>query len=177
MFHAYNSLDILKILDSVEDYAIKNHKNWHYSKPRARALVMVLASSGISLLELNQLRIRNLENVEDCYCFHLEDRILFCSPETKTALDEYLKTRGNLEPNSKVFDLKYDAMRKILYRLVLKSKITNQIKHESWNGSFRNKLQTPGMKGIKLRYDSMINLNPTHTPQEQLQQYKKQVMQ
>lgn len=174
MFHAYNSADICKILDSIDDYMIKSHKNWYYTKPRARALVMVLASSGISLHELKQIKIKDLEQIENIYCFHLKDSIAFCSSETKVALDDYLSLR-NIEPDSLLFDLNYDAMRKIIYRLVKKSQITKEIQHESWDGTFQNKLETPGMIGMQLRFSNAVNLNPSHTKQQQFIQYKEQI--
>ncbi len=126
---AYSTEDIRKIILAIDDTKIKKHKRWHYRKPRAKALIMTMASSGIRLGAIPDLQYQDLEPIEDTYSIKVYARtrheyLTFITPEARLALDDYL-TKLKLKPDTHLFGLNYDALRLSLYRLVKKANVSS----------------------------------------------------
>ena len=66
---------------------------------RMRAVILLLASSGIRIGAMPSLKIRNLEKIDDVYKIAVyegfrQEYFTFCSPECAKAIDSYLETRS-----------------------------------------------------------------------------------
>ena len=84
---AYSHEEIRKMLDTCKDY-------------RTRAFVLLLATSGARLGAIPDVRIRHMKKIEDCYAIQiyegsLQEDYIFTTPETATAIDDYLQQRRN----------------------------------------------------------------------------------
>jgi integrase len=144
---------------------------------RDKALILFLASSGVRIGALTDLKIKHLVLFESCYCVTVyantkDEYFTFITPEAKDALDSYIeqrKTNGEpLTENSAVFRTDYNNAPRSLSKAALQS-IINRILH-------RAKLRQKGI-GKYQRYETQIdtgfrkhfntvfidlNLNPYH---------------
>lgn len=74
---------------------------WMLADERTRAIISLLASSGMCVGGIPGLRLRNLERVDSypgfykitVYDGYKEEYVTFCTPECAKAIDEYLKMR------------------------------------------------------------------------------------
>lgn len=81
----YTHEEIRKMIDNCKDN-------------RTRAFVLLLASSGVRLGALTDMKIRHMQKIEDCYCIKIyEDSLqedhIFTTPESAKAIDDYLTER------------------------------------------------------------------------------------
>lgn len=140
---AYTNEDVKKILEAIDrtkkkDYKIK-------TKLRSKALVHLLASSGIRIGSLKELRVKDIEKIEDCYSVKVYantkyEHLTFLTPEASLVLSEYLKEREAkwidkikidrydkeikiTFQDSLVFDLHLETIRSSLNRIVRKAKL------------------------------------------------------
>lgn len=171
---AYSTQDVVKIIDAIDNTKIKKHKRWYYRKPRAKALVMLLASSGIRLGAIPDLQYQDFEPIENTYSVKVYARtrheyITFVTPETRTALDEYF-TKLDLKPDTKVFGFDYDALRLTLYRLVKKANVSSVTVHEltamdrAINPHIKNprhRLDIPMAHGLRKRWNTILKSDST----------------
>lgn len=174
---AYSTEDVRKIIQAVDKTKIKRHKKWYLRKPRTRAMVHVFASSGMRLAGLVDLKIQDIEPIENCYkiTVYTETRFeytTFVTPEARIALDEYLKTRDELTPEQSLFDMSYDAVRTCLYRLVKKAKVSTVTVHElTWydkeynnRTNPRHRLDIPTVHGMRKRWNTIMKSNKEINP-------------
>jgi integrase len=82
----YTSLEILKMLEKADE--------------RGRAIILLMASTGMRAGALPSLKIRNLERIEKYSLYKItvyenndEECITFCTPECGCAIDSYLEYR------------------------------------------------------------------------------------
>lgn len=86
---------------------------------RDKAIVLLLASSGLRIGGLVKLQLKHLTSVSKYNLYHLsvykkskEQYFTFCTPEARKAIDEYLDWRGRvgekLGPESPLFRLEFD---------------------------------------------------------------------
>jgi integrase len=82
----YTSLEILKMLEKADE--------------RGRAIILLMASTGMRAGALPSLKIRNLERIEKYSLYKItvyenndEEYITFCTPECGCAIDSYLEYR------------------------------------------------------------------------------------
>ena len=140
---AYETEDIKKILEAIDKTAItKKGKQYPIkTKLRSRALVHFMAASGCRLGGTYDIKFKDLEKIENCYCVKVYsgsvyEYLTFLTPEASKALDEYLKTRDfESEPeydrrdnlltgrDKRIFFMSYEAMRLCLNRLVRRAKL------------------------------------------------------
>jgi len=98
------------------------HRLVDVADERMRAIIFLLASTGMRVGAIPSLRLRNLEKVEseyyDIYKIIVyegfnEEYITFCTPECKKAIDDYLKVRSQygekLTPDSFVIREQFDV--------------------------------------------------------------------
>ena len=161
---AYSTQDVKKIISAIDQTKIKKHRKWHYRKPRAKAIVHMMASSGIRLGALNELKLGHLTKIENCYAMRIyadtkSEYTTFLTPEATKALDEYLATRQNLTPESWLINMQYEAIRVLLYRLVKKAKVS-QVIPQTFRGKFeRNRLDIPTVHGLRKRFNTIMKSN------------------
>lgn len=172
---AYSTADVRKIIESVDDTKIKKHKRWHWRKPRARALVHLIASSGVRLGAIPDLQYRDIEPIEDTYSIRVYARtrheyITFITPEARIALDEYL-SKLDLTPDLKIFGMNYDALRLCIYRLVKKANVSsitikeqdechyNRDEGDVWKHHQRHRLDIPMAHGLRKRWNTIMKSN------------------
>lgn len=174
---AYSDEDVQKIIQAVDKTKIKKHKKWHFRKPRARALVHVLASSGMRIGGLVDLKFQDIEPIEDCYKIMVyaktrHEYTTFVTPEARKALDEYLKVRGEIEPDQSLFGMSYDAVRTCLYRLVKKANVSAVTVRELDNFDKmvlgrkvpRHRLDIPTVHGLRKRWNTIMKSNNDINP-------------
>lgn len=172
--NAYSTEDIRKIISAVDQYKIKKHKRWNYLKPRAKALVHFIASSGVRLGAIPDLKVKDVNSQDDCHAVTIyrgtkDEYLTFITPEAKKALDEFLSTRQNLTPESSLFDMEYDGLRLCLYRLVKKAKVSKITVHTqpeydkiiSGEKSPRHRLDIPTVHGMRKRWNTIFKSNNT----------------
>jgi len=161
---AYTTEDVQKILK-----AIDITKNKIHTKPRTKALVHFLASTGCRLGAIPLVRIRDLEKIENCYSVkiyngHAEEYNTFLTPEASRALNQYLKdpiftkydeiytrhfpTKEEVLSweDRHVFPLNYDGVRTLINRLVRKAGLdqtkTGERYDKPLNHAFRKRWNT-----------------------------------
>ena len=166
---AYTTEDIIKILNAIDIHKIKKHKNWWYTKPRAKSLILFFASSGVRLGAIPDLKYQDIEPIENCYSVKVYSNtkyeyLTFVTPQARRALDEYLKTRDKIEPESQLFDMKYDTIRFVMNYLINKARVTPVEVKKSLNhinkGEFefieRHWKQTPAVHGFRSRWNTIM---------------------
>lgn len=174
---AYSTEDVRKIIQAVDQTKFKRHKNWYFRKPRARALVYILSSSGIRLGGLVDLKIHDIEPIEDCYKITVYsgtrfEYTTFVTPESRQSLEEYLETRNELSSEDSLFEMNYDAVRACLYRLVKKANISTVTVHEltDFDRMFihrkvpRHRLDIPTVHGMRKRWNTIMKSNKEINP-------------
>lgn len=174
--NAYSDEDVRKIILAVDQTKIKRHKKWFFKKPRARAMVHILASSGIRLGGLVDLKIGDIQPIKDCYKITVYagtryEYTTFVTPEARNALDEYLESIDK-KPDESLFGMSYDAARACLYRLVKKanvSTITPQnltwYDKEVYNRTNpRQRLDIPTIHGLRKRWNTILKSNKNINP-------------
>jgi len=174
---AYSDEDVKKIIRAVDQTKIKRHKKWYFRKPRARALVHVLASSGMRLGALVDLKIEDIQPIEDCYKITVysgtrHEYTTFVTPEARKALDEYLNLIDKRTPDRSLFGMSYDAVRACLYRLVKKAKVsTVTIQKLTWydkevnnQKNPRHRLDIPTVHGLRKRWNTIMKSNKDINP-------------
>lgn len=134
----YTTKQIQKIIKAIDISKQKKNKHWGYRKPRAKALILFFASSGVRVGSITELKIKHLEKMGDLYCVKVygdsnQSYYTFITPEATKALDEYLALRKNLDQDSFVFDLSSHAVQKLLERLVSKVEDTPAFEGEDTN--------------------------------------------
>ena len=165
----YSNDDIEAILKAIELTKIKKHKRWVYLKPRAKAIIQVLASSGVRLGGLIGLKFGDIERIEDSYSIKVYantryEYITFITPQASKYLDLYLATRSDLTPESKLFDLGYIATRQLISRLVIKAQVTTLTEVQRMD-YFTNKRKTrifkdiPIVHGFRSRFNTILKSN------------------
>lgn len=173
----YSTEDVKKIIEAIEISKIKKHKKWYFRKPRAKALILFLASSGVRLGSIPDVKIGHLEKIQDCYCVRIyaETRyeyLTFLTPEATYALDQYLKTRKNLGKDDFLFQMNYDQIRKLISRLIIKAKIVSFNKTENprcYNPKTKRNdytrirmfLDVPMVHGFRSRYNTIMKNDNT----------------
>ena len=173
----YSTEDVKKIIEAINISKIKKHKKWFFRKPRAKALILFFASSGVRLGSIPDIKIGHLEKIQDCYCvkIYAETRyeyLTFLTPEASYALDQYLKTRENLKDEDSLFQMNYDQIRKLIARLIIKAKIVslNKItnpraynrKTNNWDlTQTRMFLDIPMIHGFRSRYNTIMKNDNT----------------
>lgn len=170
--NAYSTKDVQKIILAIEQTKIKKHKNWHYTKPRAKALVHLIASSGVRLGAIPDLKLGDLKKIQDCYSVTVYantryEYVTFITPEASNALDEFLSVRKDSNSESNLFGLQYDAVRLLLYRLVKKAKVsTVTIQELTWydreyknRTNPRHRLDIPTVHGLRKRWNTIMKSN------------------
>ncbi|MGI0056346.1 MAG: hypothetical protein ACREAK_03100 [Nitrosarchaeum sp.] len=191
----YSTNDVKKILEAIDISKIKRHTKWYFRKPRARALIHFFASSGVRLGSIPYMKFGDIEKIGQCYCVRVyantrHEYLTFLTPEASKSLNEYLATRTNLTINSSLFDMKYDAIRRLISRLVVKANVTstfpvtqdrtwNKTKQDWCGTSTRLFLDVPMVHGFRSRWNtimknnndinkSMIEVMMGHTPEIKL---------
>lgn len=170
--NAYSTEDVRKIILAVDETKIKKHKRWYYKKPRARALVHFLASSGVRLGAMVDLKFKDIEPIENCYSVKVyagtkNEYITFITPEARRSLDEYLSMTNTLDPDDWLFGLNYDSLRACLYRLVKKAKVSTITIHELTDRVVNNydrktprhRLDIPSVHGLRKRWNTILKSN------------------
>ncbi|MCE9651855.1 MAG: site-specific integrase [Nitrosarchaeum sp.] len=172
---AYTTEDVTKILEAIDNNKIKKHKKWYFRKPRARALVHFFASSAVRLGSIPIMKFEDIEKIENCYLIRVyaktrHEYLTFLTPEASKSLDDYLATRTNLINDSSLFEMNYDAIRRLIYRLIIRAKVspfTTVIKENSWNKidqdwnktSSRLFLDVPMVHGFRSRWNTIMKNN------------------
>jgi len=141
---AYTNDDIKKILQAIDQTKKKDYKI--HTKLRSKAMIHLLASSGIRVGSLRSLHVKDLSKIENCYSFKVYsgsvyEHHTFLTPEATKIVDEYLKEREStwvdkMEnrsyysaprlitfQDSLVFDMSLEAIRLSLSRIVRKAKL------------------------------------------------------
>jgi len=120
------------------------------SELRTKTLIHFIASSGIRIGALEELKMKNIEQIEDCksvtvYDGTTEEYVTFLAPEASSIFDNYVQKRESdgekITPESPVFRSSYqlgcakvkssnsNALKEIIRTLILKSGLRiNQIK-------------------------------------------------
>jgi len=173
---AYSDEDVRKIILAVDQTRIKRHKRWYVRKPRARAIVHVFASSGMRLAGLVELKLQDIEPIEDCYKIAVyagtrDEYTTFITPEARKALDEYLAVRKETSDNS-LFGMSYDAVRTCLYRLVKKANVSPITVHKlTWYDREKynrknpiHRLDIPTVHGFRKRWNTVVKSNKEINP-------------
>ena len=126
----YTNLELKRMFN-----LIVTTKNKRHEPMRNHAWFMLLTSSGIHLADILQLQIQDLIPIKQSYAIEVYSRILsfhggyrssgpwqttFTTPEARIYLDNYLKTRKDLTPESFVFPQTINSM------YILLSRLTNQ---------------------------------------------------
>ena len=169
----YSDEDIVKILNARNIHKIKKHRNWWYTKPRSKAIILFFASSGVRLGGLESLTYGDIEEIEDCFSVKVYagtkyEYLTFITPQARKALEEYLGLRKNLTHDSKLFDIEYDAIRKLLERLVTKAKVTpiQMKKVRQWNNETidvdlveKHFKEVPVVHGFRSRWNTIMKSN------------------
>ena len=172
---AYTTEDVKAILQAIDLSKIKKHKRWFYKKPRAKAIIYFFASTGCRLGAINDLKVKDLSKIENCYAVNFysysekSKYIGFLTPEASQFLDEYLATRKDLTEDSKLFDLSYSAIRKILSRLVKKARVGGVTKitidtRLPKKLEPREFLDIPAVHGFRSRWNTIMKLNKDINP-------------
>ena len=173
---AYSTEDVQKIINAIEQTKIKKHKKWYFRKPRAKALVHFLASSGVRLGAIPELKYGDIKPIEDCYQIRVYsgtryEYITFITPEARKSLDEYLSIM-DLTSEDNLFGISYDALRLCLYRLVKKAKVSKITIHELTNYDIeinhrknpRHRLDIPTVHGLRKRWNTILKSNKEINP-------------
>ncbi|MGV8106855.1 MAG: tyrosine-type recombinase/integrase [Nitrososphaerota archaeon] len=77
------------------------HRLMDVADERMRAIILILASSGMRVGAIPALKLRNLQRLDSYHSFYKiivyegynEEYVTFCTPECATAIDEYLRMR------------------------------------------------------------------------------------
>jgi len=77
------------------------HRLMDVADERMRAIILILASSGMRVGAIPALKLRNLRRLDSYHSFYKiivyegynEEYVTFCTPECATAIDEYLRMR------------------------------------------------------------------------------------
>ncbi len=139
---AYETEDVRKILEAIDKTKItKKGKRYPIkTQLRSRALIHFLAASGVRVGAVPDIRFKDIERMENCYCIkvypkHKEEYLTFLTPEATKVLDTYLKTRdfereqeflfSKLLPREemRIFFMSYNAIRLCLNRIVRRAKL------------------------------------------------------
>jgi integrase/recombinase XerD len=174
----YTDEDIIKILQSVKITKKKNYKI--HTKLRTKAIILLLASSGIRVGALAELKVSDLEKIEDCYSLKVYARTkyehyTFLTPQASKVLDKFLEQRKNkwvdreyysqFLPHKKfltfneslVFDMTLSAIELALNRVVRKANL-----QESKNGL---RYEKPVNHAYRKRFNTVIKQNRDINPQ------------
>ena len=158
---AYTNEDIIKMLSCT-------------FKPRTRAIIHLLASTGIrpGAFDDPPLRMKHLEKIEDCYSIKVYDGsregyFAFLIPEAVQVLDDYFTSRKlngeKLTPETYIFHtyntktklneyISGDGVRVILKNLIKKAGIErNRINHKTYDKAVSY--------GFRKRFNTILKLN------------------
>jgi integrase len=111
---------------------------------RDKAIILLMASSGMRRGALSHLRLRDMERIEkygllkfNVYKKDQESYITYCTPECTKAIDQYLRWREKLgeifTPNTPLFRAIFDAVTQVTelssskYKCVLRSETRKQL--------------------------------------------------
>lgn len=92
---AYTTYDIQRILDAIDRSKLKKHPKFRITRPRLRAAVHFLASTGCRIGGLTSAKVKDLRRIENCYAVTVypnsqEEYVTFLTPEASKVLDEWL---------------------------------------------------------------------------------------
>lgn len=142
---------------------------------RTKTLIHFIASSGIRIGALKNLKMKHVTHIEDCksvlvYEGTIEEYLTFLTPETSSILDNYIQKKESdgetITPESPVFRSTYqlgyakvkpsnsNALKEIILTLILKSGLRiNQIK----TGTLYNKQAD---HGFRKRFNTILKTTP-----------------
>lgn len=178
---AYTTDDVRRILEAIDETKItKKGKRFPIKTAlRSRALVHFLASSGIRLGAIPDVKLKDLERIENCYCVKVysgtkDEYLTFLTPEATKVLDEYLKSRdfdieeqymvsafnGKETKLSKddmsIFFMTYEAVRLGINRIVRRAKL-----QETKQG---HRYDKPTHHAFRKRFNTILKSNNTINP-------------
>ncbi len=142
------------IVDSPKIDVISVHRN--------RALFLFVASSGCPFSDIEHLQIQDLISIQDTYAVEANIHVnrtssktpkytTFITPQARTMLDKYFKTREGLDDHSSVFDQSLNAIQIFYNRLTRKADINRTI----FGGKYRMKID----QGFRKRFYNLVETN------------------
>ena len=174
----YTNEDVIKILQAVKITKKKNYKI--HTKLRTKAIILLLASSGIRVGALAELKVSDLEKIEDCYSLKVYaktkyEHYTFLTPQASNLLARFLEQRKTkwidrewsyqhsneihimTFNDSLVFDMSLGAIELALNRIVRKANL-----QESKTGLRYFK---PVNHSYRKRFNTIIKQNRDINPQ------------
>lgn len=128
---------------------------------RNRALVHVLACSGIRLgalvmLTLNDWQKHNTCDILTIYANTKEQYHTFLTKQASTALNAYVKAAGNtITPKSRLFGLSYSGAKMILWRAIIEARI-----REGKADPITKRYQTSIAHSMRKRFATILKNHP-----------------
>lgn len=147
---AYQTKQVAKILVTLG----RKHKLKAF---RNKAIIHFIAASGCRVGAIPDITLDHIRKVKNSYYVKIyagtnSEYVTFLTPEASQSLDRFLQKRKelghNLTPNSKLFDIKYSALRAMITRTVKKSQVVNK----QPNGRF----DIPSAHGLRKRWNTQL---------------------
>lgn len=168
--NAYTDEQVRKILETIPT---KQTPKNHIKHLRTKALVHLIASSGVRIGAIHNLSLWDLIPFKNTYALKVyanskpDEYTAFITPQAKKVLDEYLSERfgksdflprtprpAKIEQNHDnfVFDLNHDNIRNLLLRLLRKAQVRNKVEGTS-------KYEIPLIHGFRKRFNTILKNN------------------
>ncbi|GKS67579.1 hypothetical protein YTPLAS73_11260 [Nitrosarchaeum sp.] len=172
----YTDEDVIKILQLAGKTKKKDYKI--HTKLRTEAMILTLASSGMRVGALADLKVKDLEKIENCYSVKVYARTkyehyTFLTPQATKILDDFLDSRKSVWVDRKIFyiggwvtqtfeesylfDMSLEAIHTCLYRIARKAGVQTKINEKRYD--------KPLNHAYRKRFNTIIKQNREINPQ------------